>query len=1460
MTISIAPTDFGDDIIDMVSPIMKTLGVMDEDGEIDISGWSFDKILELFNTYERTESLIDIISSVTGLPEVYFRELETTNSSQTKESGLLYSTNGGNPSQFDREEWFRVYPSLESPEKWGIHITVSHTKGALIPGTSTHDHTLRLGLGVSMDIGIGSENLQMDFSLPILEVSSTAGASNLELLLWKDESGLSNASKSRCRPSVSLRLSRSGSARYETPSSTYPSCEAIGLKATVGNGGVNVNLIFEDYMTSSSSIGSDFVIDTWGSAGGLLSNILDGIIPTILDKLGDGIRINEDLLPMIGLLDSVDFGNDTGCEWPRLDLLEIFSHIDNPQQMWQTVMDWFDEMTTELIPGNTNSNPIIYWLGHLYRLVQGGTTLPTIDGGGTKADPWRLAINLVGADVKLNVLIANYTDESSIQRFDIGIQAEVVYNSGIKIRGGIDCWVVSIPLSQGNSPSFLPDLSALFTIQHPTWSSASPTKLVDLAAASPPTGGNPLDSLILKFERGKIGLRMNSDHDLIPVVELLEVDVGTTHWEILDLTDSNLGDDILSALTGTLMDIVSEYFTDGAILQWLGSLLGLCSPRDDILRNPLFPPIPGDFSYQWYGVGGGTDLRLDFAEVISDPLCGLIKYYEALLLPSNTIRVDGVDQPAWVFVFEALGNLLGTLINGSDGFEPPGHLDPPLGNSSPSTVLASPWKYTLTPDGDMPAFSLTSSYDHVTKQFNFGVELLLSMVKIAEQVQFTAKISAELLEFVLPAPGTCTLNDLQLLPNVSAAVGVRNELGGSGARMEIDPIAGIHASIEAIEATAIWGPNIGFSWDISLVKPGVYVVYPDWNSLFADIDTPGGITWPDLDLFSWDGLNLRLPSGEIHPFSVPSAFPFNVSIPGLSFDIPMTGFSLGWPWFDSSNPTLSGNWGFGKSGFNWPTIPGFALPSNPFSLPQIRSLIGRWLSFKLGNWGLFLSGFFKLNVDLPSLDLDMHLNSLGSDFSLPEFDLPDIDWPSGWTPSFNVGGGSGLGPFYLPLDWPELDWSLFFDDPWPTIKQFFIDLFSGSSRSGEPFAFPALRWIWGLITGSLPDLRLPDLGWGSGSGGGLSIPDVPINISGDGSYDNPWSIPLSSLGLKRVELLFWLDPDGLPDNGLIDLVLNVVPNDIVEMVSGGLAIDSTVVANTYPTDWADKISSLLSSMSKVSPKISKALGGMNVDELKAGLLLFEEYLQSSDGLVTVDNQLCTDSGWVNPSSPFIGTHWNALESTAIMADLQTFLNSNVGVPLFIQAPWNEPTSWDSILTSLSLSSPNNFDLSAANTPTVDINTIDLSAIDASTCYTLKIATNTPTGMTDEQFFASQVSLCVNHIQSLGSTPVAIIGHSVGGLAGKHYSNGAHGSTASTSVVGLYTICTPHSGFKLDDYNETLLRKISHILELIGFGGRASNNSTPDPPSGSGITANRTDIEETISMITQNREGPTGGGF
>ena len=98
-------------------------------------------------------------------------------------------------------------------------------------------------------------------------------------------------------------------------------------------------------------------------------------------------------------------------------------------------------------------------------------------------------------------------------------------------------------------------------------------------------------------------------------------------------------------------------------------------------------------------------------------------------------------------------------------------------------------------------------------------------------------------------------------------------------------------------------------------------------------------------------------------------------------------------------------------------------------------------------------------------------------FVIPEFEMPD--WPDSWR--FFHGKSSdrfGLGPFSLPFDWPEFDLPAFLMDPLETLKIHLGELFSGTSNSGEPFAFTALRWLQGLLSGSLPDLRLPDIGWG----------------------------------------------------------------------------------------------------------------------------------------------------------------------------------------------------------------------------------------------------------------------------------------------------------------------------------------------------------------------------------------------
>ena len=155
----------------------------------------------------------------------------------------------------------------------------------------------------------------------------------------------------------------------------------------------------------------------------------------------------------------------------------------------------------------------------------------------------------------------------------------------------------------------------------------------------------------------------------------------------------------------------------------------------------------------------------------------------------------------------------------------------------------------------------------------------------------------------------------------------------------------------------------------------------------------------------------------------------------------------------------------------------------------------------------------------------------GNGFEMPKFDLPNL--PEAWKLSLGLNSNSlGMGPFSLPFDWPEIDWNVLLTDPFGALKTFFINLFNGNSKSGQPFALPALRWLWGLFTASLPDLRLPDFGWGdsskSGSGwsgfnwGGLNWPSLNwpnLNWNGINWGDLNWDgITFGSLDILRNQL------------------------------------------------------------------------------------------------------------------------------------------------------------------------------------------------------------------------------------------------------------------------------------------------------------------------------------------------------
>jgi hypothetical protein len=453
----------------------------------------------------------------------------------------------------------------------------------------------------------------------------------------------------------------------------------------------------------------------------------------------------------------------------------------------------------------------------------------------------------------------------------------------------------------------------------------------------------------------------------------------------------------------------------------------------------------------------------------------------------------------------------------------------------------------------------------------------------------------------------------------------------------------------------------------------------------------------------------------------------------------------------------------------------------------------------------------------------------------------------------------GLYPYHLPLDWPSVDWDNLIPDPWQTIKTFMLDVFGGVSRSGEPFAFPAMRMIWGLFSKNLPDLRKPDLGWSTGMGSSIEYPDVPFEIVGDGSYKNPFSVPLTPLGFQAIEFIFWLDPDGLPSVKALDLAKDSIEPQLRDMLENG--IDSVKTASMRDEDWTYDLARLLIRMSYVSPRIEGAIRGLSEPEIQQGLLVLNDFMQQSDGLVPMGSQTASSLNWANFSTVEIAMHWTALETPNVITKAADFVQQNMTpqtVFLLIQAPWNDGDSWDTFLAQsggdLGITGPaSHFDLTAADTPGVSLASINLSPVTQAQVYTLKLSTHWPENGDEVADQIAQIELCIQHMLSMESTgtKVAIIGHSVGGLAAARYTSSGGGS--SSEVVCTSTICAPHSGFTLTEEKESQLRNITHILELVGFGGRSPINQSLVANT-LGQSANRADVEETITMLTQNREG------
>ena len=77
MSISIEPTDFGQDIVDSISPFLGAFGLLDSSGNLDIDNWSMKKALGVFSSFERTELILNTIAGFVASPNYVLREKST---------------------------------------------------------------------------------------------------------------------------------------------------------------------------------------------------------------------------------------------------------------------------------------------------------------------------------------------------------------------------------------------------------------------------------------------------------------------------------------------------------------------------------------------------------------------------------------------------------------------------------------------------------------------------------------------------------------------------------------------------------------------------------------------------------------------------------------------------------------------------------------------------------------------------------------------------------------------------------------------------------------------------------------------------------------------------------------------------------------------------------------------------------------------------------------------------------------------------------------------------------------------------------------------------------------------------------------------------------------------------------------------------------------------------------------
>ncbi|HEY3705718.1 MAG TPA: hypothetical protein VGL22_11690, partial [Terracidiphilus sp.] len=391
----------------------------------------------------------------------------------------------------------------------------------------------------------------------------------------------------------------------------------------------------------------------------------------------------------------------------------------------------------------------------------------------------------------------------------------------------------------------------------------------------------------------------------------------------------------------------------------------------------------------------------------------------------------------------------------------------------------------------------------------------------------------------------------------------------------------------------------------------------------------------------------------------------------------------------------------------------------------------------------------------------------------------------GGVPAYTLAGLLGIhtGLDRLPSDWPTLadpgaSGSLL-SDPFTAVRNWLQALATGVSSAGEAFLPQLFPWLRGLLADALPDIPGNPLG------------DFSLPITGAGTYEDPWVLPVTTTTSAGVDALLWLEPAGPPPSWA---------NAFVSAAAG--AADFYSFFQT-----AQSVAAFL-------PALSDGIYNNDPILLASALNDLSALFATGDGIAHLASQVPASPNWTAGSTLASGHDKQPFDPQAIaqiLAQVDTMAggSGSARTVLLLGPAFSDHTIWNALLADPArhgnTAADTNFNLRVAG---LDPSAVDLTTVTAQASWYTADLQDDATGNTDS--LVAQIGRLVDRVQQLnGSTPVTLVAHSTAGIAALKYTQ-AHASL----IQGLITVGTPHLGSSLDSLAETRIADALRVIKLL----------------------------------------------